>query len=77
MKSEKTKAKSQQSSSGKMSPASSVVKTMPLDAFLLDLPGKVKNLSQQGENGQTLVLCLDHKELLAGESSMLNISECP
>jgi hypothetical protein len=63
--------------SGKTSPESSAVKTTPSDAFSELWRGKHANLSQQGENGRTLVVCLGPKGQSLGGSSMPNISEWP
>ena len=65
------------SSFGKMSQVSSIQKITPSDAFLAHLPVKMKNCSRQGKNGQTLVVCLGHKEQSRGESLTPNISEWP
>ncbi|OEH96914.1 hypothetical protein BH006_24090 [Salmonella enterica] len=46
-------------------------------AFSVRWPGKVAHYSQQGKDGQTLVLSLDHREQLPGEFSTPNFSECP
>lgn len=62
---------------GKMLLESLTPKTTPLDAFWEHLQGKIASYSQQGKNGQTLVVCLDHKEQSRGESSTPNISEWP
>ncbi|WP_435353010.1 DNA cytosine methyltransferase [Morganella morganii] len=43
--------------------------------FLAGLAGESEELKPAGKNGQTLVMCLDQKELSRGGSSMLNISE--
>src|SRR5476649_1300077 len=69
--------KKKQSSSGKMSLASSPQKTTPSDAFWLDLPEKARNFSRQGENGRTLVVCMAPKEQSHGSSRMPNISKWP
>ena len=46
-------------------------------ASLLALPAKVMRSSQQGENGRTLVVCLDPKEQRHGGSRMPNITDWP
>jgi hypothetical protein len=46
-----------------------------LGCFLAGLAGETEPLLQQGENGQTLVVCLDPREQSRGEFSMPNISE--
>ncbi len=47
------------------------------DAFLLHWPEKRRRYSRQGENGRTLVMCLDPAGQSLGESSMPNISDWP
>jgi hypothetical protein len=64
-------------SSGKTCLESLTPLTTPLDVFLGSLPEKVCRLSQQGESGRTLVMCLVPKEQLRGGSWMPNISEWP
>src|SRR6202008_1023190 len=64
-------------SSGKMYPESSAPKTMPSAAFWERLPVKMSRSSRQGENGRTLVVCLDPKGQSLGASLMPNISEGP
>ena len=44
-----------------------------MDFFL----GKSVNYNRQGENGRTLVMCVDPKEHLRGEFSTHNFSEWP
>jgi hypothetical protein len=61
--------------SGKTYPASCPPRTTLSAAFWQGLQGKVSRCSQQGENGQTLVVCLDPREQSRGEFSMPNISE--
>ncbi len=75
--SEPQTANSHPLSSGKMYRASYPAKTMPSAAFLQALPEKMSRCSYQGRNGQTRVMCLDHKELSPGECWTLNISEWP
>src|SRR5471030_582274 len=70
-------AKKRRSSSGKTSPECSVAETMPLAAFLLDLPEKLMSYSHQGPGGRTLVVCMDPKEQSRGSSKMPNISKWP
>ena len=65
------------SSSGKTSPESYRQRTTLSGAFWERLPARLNHCSRQGENGQTLVVCLDHREQSLGESSMPNISEWP
>jgi hypothetical protein len=65
------------SSFGKTSPEFSTPRTTPLDAFLVHLPVKMRRLSQQGSDGQTLVVCMAPKEQLRGGSLTPNISEWP
>ena len=48
-----------------------------MDVFWERLPAKAANYSLQGEDGATLVLCLDPKGQSLGESLMPNISEWP
>lgn len=66
-------------------PASSCGKTYPVcypprtthsDTFWLDWFRHVSHYNRQGENGQTLVMCIQ-PELSLGESSMLNTSVSP
>ena len=71
------KEKNRVSLSGKMFRAYSIQKIMHLDVFWERLPEKVASLSLQGDDGATLVVCLDHKGQSLGESSMPNISEWP
>ena len=47
------------------------------DAFVLHCPEKARRYSRQGENGQTLVMCLDPAAQSLGVSSMPNISVWP
>lgn len=61
--------------SGRTSPASSVTKATPSDAFLARLLGKTANCSLQGRNGRTLVVCMDPKEQSRGGYWTPNISE--
>ena len=49
----------------------------PSAASLLALPAKVMRSSQQGENGRTLVVCLDPKEQRHGGSKMPNSTDWP
>lgn len=65
------------SSSGRTSPASSVTKGTPSDAFLARLLGKTASCSLQGRNGRTLVVCMDPKEQSRGGSWTPNISAWP
>jgi hypothetical protein len=46
-------------------------------AFWERLPAKAANCNRQGENGRTLVVCLDPREQSRGESLMPNISAWP
>lgn len=45
--------------------------------FSVRWPANVAHYSQQGNGGQTLVLCLDHRVLSSGEPSTPNFSESP
>src|SRR3546814_596005 len=63
-----------QSSSRRMSPASSPAKTMPSGVSWERLPAKIANSNRQGSDGRTLVVCLDPKEQSRGGSWMPNIS---
>ena len=47
------------------------------DAFLLHWPAKHRHWNRQGENGQTLVMCLDPAGQSHGSSKMPNISAWP
>lgn len=47
------------------------------DAFLLHWPAQMRQYSRQGENGQTLVMCLDPGGQSLGASLMPNISDWP
>lgn len=69
--------KTSASSSGKTSLASSVPKTTHSGAFWLGLPEKMTRYSHQGENGRTLVLCMDHRAQSLGGPWTPNISEWP
>ena len=64
-------------SSGRTSQEFSTQKITPSVVSLLDLPEKICRSSHQGNDGQTLVLCLDQKEQSRGASSMPNISDWP
>src|SRR3546814_6080032 len=66
-----------QSSSRRMSPASSPAKTMPSGVSWERLPAKIANSNRQGSDGRTLVVCLDPKEQSRGGSWMPNISSWP
>lgn len=46
-------------------------------AFWERLPARIANCSRQGANGRTLVVSLDQRGILPGESLMPNISEWP
>jgi len=63
--------------SGKTSPEYSVAKTTHLDAFWQDLPAKTASYNHQGENGRTLVVCMDPKGQSLGSSKTPNISAWP
>lgn len=65
------------SSSGKTSPACSVVETTPSAAFLARSLGKTVSCSQQGRDGRTLVVCMDPKGQSRGGFLMPNISAWP
>ena len=47
------------------------------DAFCAHWPAKHRNWNRQGENGQTLVMCLAPAGQSLGESLMPNISDWP
>ena len=64
-------------SSGKMSPASSALQTMPSDAFWLDWSERMTRWSPQGVGGRTLVMCAVPGEQSRGGSLTPNISEWP
>lgn len=64
-------------SSGKMSPASSTTAAMPSGISWAHWPEKAVRSSRQGENGRTLVVCLDPVGASPGVSSTLNISVSP
>ena len=66
-----------QSSSGKTYPASSPQKTTHSGVFWLALPEKMNRSSRQGENGRTLVLCMDQRAQSHGGPWTPNISEWP
>ena len=66
-----------QSSSGKTSPASYRPKTMPSGAFWLALPEKMSRFERQGENGRTLVLCMDPRAQSLGGPWTPNTSDWP
>ncbi len=65
------------SSSGKTFPVSSPSRITRSAASLLVLPAKMMSSSQQGRNGQTLVLCLDPKGQSHGGPSTPNFSDWP
>ena len=67
----------QPSSFGKTSQGSSTPRTTRSDAFLGRLPAKMRHLSQQGRDGQTLVACMVPKEQSRGGSLTPNTSEWP
>ena len=67
----------QPSSFGRTSQESSTPRTTRSDAFLGRLPAKMRHLSQQGRDGQTLVACMVPKEQSRGGSSTPNTSEWP
>ncbi len=66
-----------QSSYGKTFPGYLTRKTMPSVVFSQSLQANQRHSSHQGENGQTLVLSLDHDEALRGEFLTLNTSDWP
>ena len=68
---------SQPSSSGKTYQESLAPRTTPLVASLLGSRVKIAPWNRQGENGRTLVMCLDPKEQSRGEFLMPNISAWP
>lgn len=61
---------------GKTYPVCYPPRTTHSDTFWLDWFKSVSHYNQQGENGQTLVMCIQ-PELSLGESSMLNTSVSP
>ncbi len=63
--------------STKMSQEYSAPRIMRSDAFSPLLSGKKSRSNRQGEDGRTVVMCLDPKERLSGEYSMLNTQEWP
>ncbi|CAI1002634.1 Uncharacterised protein [Serratia fonticola] len=69
--------KNQPLASGKTSLESSTAKTTPSAACLQHLPERMSHCSHQGENGRTLVMCLDPKEQSRGSSKTPNTSEWP
>ena len=64
-------------SSGKTSRASCPPRTMPLDAFWATWPEKMVHWNHQGENGRTLVMCVDPGEQSPGGPLTPNTSEWP
>ena len=62
-------------SCGKTSPESSPTGETALVAFLENFPARAVSCSRQGENGATLVVCLDPEETSRGLSRIPNISE--
>ena len=75
--SEHQEVNNQQLSFTKMFQESSIPPITPSAAFLAHLPEKTFRSSHQGENGQTLVVCLDPKEQSRGGSWMPNTSLWP
>src|SRR5690554_1838903 len=65
------------SSGGKTSPASSATKEMRSAASLRPWWANPNRFSHQGENGRTLVVCMDPKEQQHGGCWMPNISAWP
>lgn len=63
--------------SGKTSPEYSAPKTTLSAAFWERFQEKGANCTRQGENGRTLVVCLDPRELSRGGYLTLNTSEWP
>ena len=68
---------SPQSSFGKTSQASFQRVTTPSGAFWLGLPEKMSRFNRQGENGRTLVVCMDPRGQSLGGPWTPNISDWP
>ena len=64
----------QSTSSGRTCQGYSAQRTTHSDAFWERLPAKIVKFDRQGENGRTLVVCMDPKEQSRGDASMPNIS---
>lgn len=62
---------------GKTSVASSVIEEMHSASFSKLLPSRGVNYAHQGDDGKTLVMCIEAESELPGAFSTLNFSECP
>ncbi|PBK06273.1 hypothetical protein CNQ84_00755 [Pseudomonas abyssi] len=74
---EQPEATTSASSGGKTSPASSATKAMRSAAFSVPWWANPQRYSRQGEDGRTLVVCMDPKEQRHGGCWMPNISAWP
>ena len=74
---EPAEASPPQSSFGKTSQASFQRVTTPSGAFWLGLPEKMSRFNRQGENGRTLVVCMDPRGQSLGGPWTPNISDWP